>query len=106
MDLLLRVLSEHKTGPTIQRTLGTGLCGKGYTIQPWWECFVLQCKPCHTMQYDSRLNTNSTFATSAYTPGVFDTAKHFNVSTDAAILPLTLYVLGMFSALPSPSVVG
>lgn len=41
-----------------------------------------------------RLILNSTFASSAYTPGVFDTAKHFNVSTEAAILPLTLYVLG------------
>jgi hypothetical protein len=41
-----------------------------------------------------KLTVDSTFASSVYTPGVFDTAKYFNVSTEAAILPLTLYVLG------------
>jgi hypothetical protein len=53
-----------------------------------------------------KLTVDSTFASSVYTPGVFDTAKHFNVSTEAAILPLTLYVLGRCSAAPHEGIVG
>ena len=41
------------------------------------------------------LTTPSTFGSSVYTPGIFDVASHFHVSTEAAILPLSLYVLGL-----------
>lgn len=37
----------------------------------------------------------STFGSSIYSPAVPEVAKRFNVSTTAAILPLTLYVLGL-----------
>ena len=53
-----------------------------------------------------KLTVGSTFASSVYTPGVFDTAKHFNVSTEAAILPLTLYVLGKGFHRPHEGIVG
>jgi hypothetical protein len=78
-----------------QRIPTIGLYGRDYTIPPWWECFALLCK--HLYEVYSRAQAHlsiSTFASSVYTPSIFDTAKYFNVSTEAAILPLTLYVLG------------
>jgi MFS family permease len=40
-------------------------------------------------------NTHSTFGSSVYTPGIKDVMKYFNVSQEAAIVPLTVYVLGL-----------
>lgn len=47
------------------------------------------------LESSSELTLGRTFGSSVYAPGVEDTARHFNVSTEAAILPLTLYVLGL-----------
>src|SRR5436305_6744985 len=103
MDRRLTELQQRKTGPDLmtQRTLTIGLYGRDYTIPPWWECFALLCKYLYKVYSGLKPIIDSTFASSVYTPGVFDTAKHFNVSIEAAILPLTLYVLGRCSIAPS-----
>src|SRR5205823_8776642 len=41
------------------------------------------------------LTSDRTFATSVYTPGIEDVMSNFHVSTTVAILPLTVYVLGL-----------
>ena len=37
----------------------------------------------------------STFGSGAYTPAIPEVSARFNVSTEAAIVPLTIYVLGL-----------
>src|SRR5436853_4518832 len=41
------------------------------------------------------LTSDRTFSTSVYTPGIEDVMSNFHVSTTVAILPLTVYVLGL-----------
>jgi MFS family permease len=50
------------------------------------------------LQRNGRNNTDatfSTFGTSVYSPAVFDVMSHFHVSRTAAIVPLTVYTLGL-----------
>lgn len=47
------------------------------------------------LKFCAHANAASTFGSSVYTPATKEVAERFNVSTTAAILPLTLYVLGL-----------
>lgn len=49
----------------------------------------------NTTPPEIQLTPHSTFGSSVYTPGVKDVMRYFNVSQEAAIVPLTVYVLGL-----------
>lgn len=50
---------------------------------------------CHNISISAQANKSSTFGTSVYTPAAVPISEQFNVSITAALVPLTVYVLGL-----------
>lgn len=82
-------------GRRTRETHRYGACARGYSIQLSPRCWLLRCTVPPYPIHPYHANEHSTFATSVTVPAIPLLQEAFHVSRVEAILPLTLYTLGI-----------
>lgn len=91
------VTAQDWTGPDDpENPFNWNIWKKVYHVAiPALQCFTMYVPVPRLLLSEQILTRPSTFGSSIYTPGIKDVMSYFHVSQEAAILPLTVYVLGL-----------